>query len=112
MCTGMNANEFLNQLHTYDRVVSEYKNTEAPISLHELQLLNMLRKKDMPLVELSTKRGVYPQGISRMCARLAIRGLVNIDTPKRDKRKKIVSITEQGHDKAIEANDILSGILT
>ena len=91
----MNVYQLLDTYDELDKIESLYhKRTKMPLS--EFRILATVEDVPMRINTISNNRGVAAQGIGKTCERLESRGLVEIKVDKRDKRCKLVYITEDG----------------
>lgn len=102
----MKIENYLEALNDLSHHESLFRKSVEEISLLEYRVLDLVFDGPLCLKMISRTRGVAPQAIGRVCARLSRRGILNIERDERDGRAKRVSLTQEGialHGKGTEA---------
>jgi DNA-binding MarR family transcriptional regulator len=70
---------------------------DLPIQVHHFPLLTALRENGtLPITDLAANLGVSQPGVTRSVNRLSEQGFVRVEQGEKDKRVRLVSITDDG----------------
>lgn len=90
----MDVGFYLDKMNDVDAI---FKGEGAIVNSAEYRLLHEVSlDRAKRISDLSSNRKVTVQSVGRVCASLANRGLITVQTDRKDKRAKLVALTRKG----------------
>ena len=89
---------YLKKLTEQEKVAAAFKVMTNGVSLFEYRLLRIVVDGPKRLKNIAQLRGVSPQGMGKIYRRLASEGLLTVEVDPRDKRARLVTLNQEGHD--------------
>lgn len=108
----MDVDKYLDMLHNIDEHSSRFRSCIEDCTWQEFRVLDLAAKQpSFRLNDIGNERSVYQQGIGRIAARLAKKGLADVIRNERDGRARNLVLTDKGRQVRAKCRRVLSGLL-